>query len=133
MRHILKAIGNLGIDILVSASTQQNFIFPLQKFFEKIKHMINTILVLNYLTPVSLCYSYLFLYDLSFHTSRGIFWFFEKRLIELDFWSTHLLAFQKKRIVLMKILGNIIVKHPFWGLLFKYICRPSRCVKDHSP
>ena len=35
MQHILKAIGNLETDILVSALTPQNFIFHLQNFFEK--------------------------------------------------------------------------------------------------
>lgn len=33
----------------------------------------------------------------------------------------------------MKILGNVPVKHPFWSPYFKYICRPSRRAKDHSP
>ena len=34
-----KQFGNLHIDIFVSPSTLQNFIFPLQKYFEKTKHL----------------------------------------------------------------------------------------------
>ena len=33
----------------------------------------------------------------------------------------------------MKILRNFPKKHPFWCPYFKYICRPSRCAKNHSP
>ena len=35
----------------------------------------------------------------------------------LNFWSTHPLAFQK--IVLIKILENFPLKHPYWSLLFE--------------
>ena len=49
----------------------------------------------------------------------------------LNFWSTWPLVFQN--IVLMKMLGNFPLKHPFWSPLFKYIYRPSRFAKEHSP
>ena len=49
----------------------------------------------------------------------------------LNFWNTYPLVFQN--LVLMKILGNFSLKHPYWSPLFKYIYRPFRCEKDHSP
>ena len=52
-----------------------------------------------------------------------------KKKCRLNFWSTHPLAFQK--IVFMKILGNVPLKHPFYSPLFEYIYRSSRCVKEH--
>ena len=33
----------------------------------------------------------------------------------------------------MKIFGKHALKHLFWSPLFKYIRRPSRFTKDHSP
>ena len=42
----------------------------------------------------------------------------------------HPLPFQN--IVLMKILRNFPLKHPFWSPLFKDIYRPSWCAKNQS-
>ena len=38
-----------------------------------------------------------------------------------------------KKIVLVKSLGNLPVKHSFWMALFKYFYRPSWCEKDYLP
>ena len=92
--------------------------------------MINTALVLNYLAPVSLCYNDSFLYDLFSSIHRHPLVFQKKGCFK--FWSAHPLAFQEK-VVLMKIVGDYSVKHPFWSPLFKCICRPSRFTKYHSP
>ena len=78
-----RPFGNLSIDMLVSASTLQNFIFPLQKLFAKI-FLTNITLVLNYLTSVSLWYDYSFLYDLFFIHPEASIGILEESLFEFS-------------------------------------------------
>ena len=37
-----------------------------------------------------------------------------------------------EKIVAMETFGNFPKKHLFWTPSFKYICKPSRCAKEHS-
>ena len=55
--------------------------------------MTNTTLVLIYLVPVSLCYNYLFIYDLLSSIQRQPLVLKIKRC--LNIWGTHPLAFRK--------------------------------------
>ena len=91
-----KQFGNLHIVIFVSPSTLQNFIFPLQKYFEETKHLWIIQLL------CSLIWSQYYFVTI---THFSIILFFHLSRSCVNFWSTHPLGVQRM-IILMKILRN---------------------------
>ena len=105
LRYILKAIWKFRHWYL-SISIDTAKLFWKDKTF-----MTNTTLVLIYLAPVSFCYSY------SFLPYTQIYWCYRKKFVWIFGAPIHQ---HLKKIFAMKII-------------FKYIYRPFRRAKDHSP
>ena len=74
--------------------------FPYKNVIEKIKHlhMTNTTLVLNYLTPASLCYNYNCPILSFFNPSRSIHWCFIKKVVRIFRAPSHYQHFKRNSI-----------------------------------
>ena len=117
MQYILKAIWkSKHWHLTLSTASTLNLLFHFKNVSEIVKH----------LWPVKLLCSIIW-HHYQFAT---ITYFSKKKLFEF---LEHPSVSIAKEVVLIKILGNFPIKYPFWSPLFKYICRTSRCVKDHSP
>ena len=89
--HILKAFWNSMKRHLNISINSKVLFFPYKNVIEKIKHlhMTNRTLVLNYLTPASLCYNNNFPMLSFFNPSRSIHWCFIKKIVRIFRAPTH--------------------------------------------